>query len=117
MFSYVFCDGMKLIQDAICLPLAWPYVDVIVGLWLLLLSEKPSNTSRVVGQQIAKTVLKLFNFYDYNLRGSNYDFQLPLPKTNFLKRSFSYQGAMAWNQLSNETRGMGDLTSFKLAIS
>ena len=55
--------------------------------------------------------------HDYNLRGSNYDLQLPLPKTNFLKRSFSYQGAMAWNQLSNETREMGDLTSFKLAIS
>ena len=27
--------------------------------------------------------------HDYNLRGSNYDFQLPLPKPNFLKRSFS----------------------------
>ena len=36
---------------------------------------------------------------NYNLRGSNYDLQLPLPKTNFLKRSFSYWGAMAWNQL------------------
>ena len=55
--------------------------------------------------------------HDYNLRGSNYDLQLPLPKTNFLKCSFSYWGAMAWNQLSNETREMGDLTSFKLAIS
>ena len=55
--------------------------------------------------------------HDYNLRGSNYDLQLPLPKTSFLKRSFSYRGAMAWNQLSNETREMGDLTSFKLAIS
>lgn len=54
----------------------------------------------------------------YNLRGSNHDLQLPLPKTiNFLKRSFSYRGAMAWNQLSNETREMGDFTSFKLAIS
>ena len=38
-------------------------------------------------------------------------------KTNFLKRAFSYQGAMAWNQLSNQTRGIEDLTSFKLAIS
>ena len=55
--------------------------------------------------------------HDYNLRGSNYDLQLPLPKTNFLKRSFSYRGAMAWNQLSNQTREIGDLTSFKLATS
>ena len=68
MFIYVFCDGMKLIiQDAIPLPLAWPYVDVIMGLWLLFLSEKPSSTSRVVGQQIAKTVFKLFNFYTVTL--------------------------------------------------
>ena len=69
MFNYVFCDGMKLIQDAIRLPLAWPYVDVITGLWLVLLSEKPSSTSRVVGQQIAKTVFKLFNFYSYIIFG------------------------------------------------
>ena len=55
--------------------------------------------------------------HDYNLRGSNYDLQLPLTKTIFLKRSFSYRGAMAWNQLSNETHEMGDLTSLKLAIS
>ena len=56
--------------------------------------------------------------YDYNLRASNYDLQLPLPETNFLKRSFSYRGLMAWNQLSSKTRDqMGDLTSFKLAIS
>ena len=40
--------------------------------------------------------------HDYNLRGPNYDLQLPLPKTNFLKRSFSYRGAMAWNQLSKK---------------
>ena len=56
---------MKLIQGAICLPLAWPYAAVIMGLWLVLLSEKPSSTSRVVRQQIEKTVFKLFNFYSY----------------------------------------------------
>ena len=55
MFSYFFCDGMKLIQDVIRLPLALLYVAVIMGLWLVILSEKPSITSRVVGQQIAKT--------------------------------------------------------------
>ena len=33
--------------------------------------------------------------------GSTHDLQLPLLETNFLKRSFSYRGAMAWNQLSN----------------
>ena len=35
MFSYVFYDRMKLTQDAIRLPLAWPYVAAIMGLWLV----------------------------------------------------------------------------------
>ena len=39
--------------------------------------------------------------HNYNLGGFE---QLPLPKTNFLKRSFSYRGANAWNQLSNQIR-------------
>ena len=40
-----------------------------MGLWLVLLSEKPSSTSRVVRQQIEKTVFKLFNFYCYITSG------------------------------------------------
>ena len=31
-----------------------PIVAVIMGLWLVLLSEKPSSISRVVGQQIGR---------------------------------------------------------------
>ena len=101
-----------------------------LGTWL----EKRAYPRRTGGKHSSSvTMFKIFNndcptylrerfhrtseIHDYNLRGSNYDLQLPLPKTNFLKRSFSYRGAMAWNQLSNETREMGDLTSFKLAIS
>ena len=52
-----------------------------------------------------------------NLTGSNYDLQLPLPKTNFLQRSFSYRGEIAWNQLSNQILEIKDLASFKGAIS
>ena len=66
---YLACDGMKLVQGVICLPLAWPYAAVIMALWLVLLSEKPSGTSRVVRQQITKTIFKLFNFYSYIIFG------------------------------------------------
>ena len=68
MFSYVFCDGMKLIRDAIRLPFTWPY-GAVMGLWLVLLSKKPSSTSRVVRQQIDKAVFNLFNFYVYIIFG------------------------------------------------
>ena len=70
MFSYVFCDGMKLIQDAIRLPLAWPYVAVIRWLWLATLGESfQHKQGRVVGEQKAKTVFKIFNFYSYIIFG------------------------------------------------
>ena len=55
--------------------------------------------------------------HSYNLRGTRFDLQLPKPKTNFLKRSFSYRGAKTWNDLSNDTRELGSLSTFKNAIS
>ena len=45
-----------------------PIVAVIMGL-LVLLSEKPLSTTRLVGQQIAKTIFKLFIFYSYIIFG------------------------------------------------
>ena len=42
---------------------------VIMGICLVLLSEKPSSMSRVVGQQIAKMIFKLLNFYSYIIFG------------------------------------------------
>ena len=55
--------------------------------------------------------------HSYNLRGTRFDLQLPKPKTNFLKCSFSYRGAKTWNDLSNDTRELGSLSTFKNAIS
>ena len=40
----------------------------------------------------------------YSLRNNNLKLSLPKPKpkTDFLKRSFSYRGAIAWNSLPSE---------------
>ena len=38
----------------------------------------------------------------YFLRSNNVNLSLPKPKTNFLKRSFSYKAARGWNELSDE---------------
>ena len=93
-----------------------------LNVWRIYFNVNTLSCQNYFFQRVCPTYLReqfhrTSEIHDYNLRGSNYDLQLPLPKTNFLKRSFSYRGAMAWNQLSNETREMGDLTSFKLAIS
>ena len=39
---------------------------------------------------------------NYNLRSNNTKLSQLKPKTNFLKRSFSYRAAKAWNELPNE---------------
>ena len=38
---------------------------------------------------------------NYQLRSNNRNIYLPKPKTNFLKNSFPYRGAMSWNNLPN----------------
>ena len=40
---------------------------------------------------------------NYNLRNNQTKLKLPKPKTNFLKRSFSYRAAKSWNELPSET--------------
>ena len=57
----------------------------------------------------------LFTKYNppYNLRNSENKLAVPLPRTNFLKNSFSYNGAVLWNSLSPELRQAKSLKSFR----
>jgi len=56
----------------------------------------------------------LFTKYDplYHLRNSENKLAVPLPHTNFLKNSFSYNGAVFWNSLSPELQQAKSLQSF-----
>jgi len=56
----------------------------------------------------------LFTKYDipYNLRNSKNKLAVLLPCTNFLKNSFSYDGAVIWNSLSPELQQAKSLQSF-----
>ena len=54
---------------------------------------------------------------DYNLRGSSTRVYIPMPKTEFLKQSFCYDGAKIWNQLPDEIRNSASLTSFCRKLS
>ena len=45
-----------------------------------------NNCSTYLRQRFHRTS----EIHDYNLRGSNYDFKLPLPKTNFLFKAFIF---------------------------
>ena len=52
----------------------------------------------------------------YNLRNHDMDLALSKPKTNFLKRSFTYDASMLWNSLSLEAK-TASLDQFKRSIA
>ena len=49
----------------------------------------------------------------YSLRDSENKVNVPLPRTNYLKNSFSYSGAITWNNLPCEARLAESLSAFK----
>ena len=52
---------------------------------------------------------------DYDLRHSFRKLNLPKPHTNYLKRSFSYSGALLWNSLPESIRAIRSIGQFKVA--
>ena len=54
---------------------------------------------------------------DYNLRGSSTRICIPMPKTEYLKKSFCYDGAKIWNQIPDEIRNSVSLASFCSKLS
>ena len=78
-------------------------------------------------QSMFKTIHKLAPKYlhqlftprrsEYNLRNLEGKLALPKPHTNYLKRSFSYSGALLWNNLPQEMRDTDSTGLFKRKIS
>ena len=52
----------------------------------------------------------------YNLRDSEGKVTLPKPSTNYLKRSFSYSGAMLWNNMLKSLKNVVSVNHFKRII-
>ena len=52
----------------------------------------------------------------YNLRNSEGRLTLSKPSTNYLKRSFSYSGAMLWNNLPKSLKNAVSVEYFKRNI-
>jgi hypothetical protein len=57
---------------------------------------------------------------DYNVgmtaRGSQVNFSLPKPNTNFMKNSLAYSGAVTWNSLSDDLKSTEDAIAFKMMV-
>ena len=49
----------------------------------------------------------------YNLRKNELDIKLPLPKTEYMKKSIAYAGPTLWNALPSTLRSSDSLSVFK----
>ena len=53
----------------------------------------------------------------YTLRDTDGKLAVPMPRTNYLKNSFAYSGAMLWNSLPFQLRKASSLRQFKIGCS
>ena len=101
--------------------------DLVLGLlnWKRLENQR-FNRKAVMMHKIANnnaptSLTELFtrvgDSTDYNLRGAQSRFVLPRPRTESLKKSFSYSGAITWNSLPERLRQIESVQSFKTDIS
>ena len=64
---------------------------------------------KIAHEMLPHVICKLFPFKNnnYNLRHQQNNFQLPKVRTEFKKRSLSFNGVRSWNNLTNGIKGLG----------
>ena len=87
-----------------------------------LITEEKKFMYKVLNDHAAPSLKE--SFYErnvmqnkYNLRNSEYDLTIPRPRTEYLRRSFKYSGAMLWNDLSFAAKSASSLDSFKREVN
>ena len=71
---------------------------------------------KLVSSYLSETFTNINQIRDHNTRQCQFNFALPKPKTNFMKKSFGYRGAVVWNNLSSETKSLDSINVFKRKI-
>ena len=56
------------------------------------------------------------NLNSYHLRNTKNTLALPQPRTDYLKKSFSYSGGQLWDSLPKELRQATSLNDFKTKL-
>ena len=56
------------------------------------------------------------NLSNYNLRNADMNLLVPKPRTEYLKKSFGYSGAVLWNSLPTQAKQTQSLSSSKNLI-
>ena len=101
--------------------------DILESLgWVTLEKRRKRNKSilmyRILNNYTTSNLKNLFTRNsalqgDYNLRNRFTDLALPIPRREFLKKSFKYSGTKLWNSLSLEAKLAQSEYVFKLNIN
>ena len=83
----------------------------------LIILEASRNDSQVSYKITATCIHWYVSTSGYVLRDSTNKLNVPLPRTNYLKRSFSYRGATLWNSLPCNLRQEKSLNRFKQLLN
>ena len=69
---------------------------------------KAQLTFKILKGNLHSYIGTLFYFRnsEYDLRNNQFKLNLPKPRTNYLKRNFSYDSALLWNSLTEELRSL-----------
>ena len=88
------------------------------GLFLRRKKQKGLTMFKTVNGLAPHHLQSLFSQHHsvYNLRDSEGKLTLPKPSTNYLKRSFSYSGAMLWNNFPKCLKNAVSVNNFKHII-
>ena len=80
--------------------------------------HKAITMFKTVHELTSPYLYELFDFRStgYNLRNLENTLFVPKPRTNYGKRTFSYDGAKLWNELPQSVRAICSLTQFKREI-
>ena len=73
--------------------------------------------NKQVPEYISEKFINVNTIHGHNLRGSEQNLFIPRPKTEALKKSFRYRGAVLWNSLSDEAKQAPSLNAFRNIIT
>ena len=81
------------------------------------LKQKLITMYKTLNNEMPKYLHDFFQYvseaHKHNLRGSHSNLTLPRPRTNYLKNSFKYSGAVSWNSLPLNVRESSSVMVFK----
>ena len=66
----------------------------------------------MVPSYLSRKFVSTSTIHEHNLRGSNHKLFVPRPKGESLKKSFSYRGAIQWNDIPVELARVKSLAEF-----